>query len=719
MLALGVGLRVEVGLARVLVGHIQLAAGGQVAVFLDRAGVVARLARGDDGGIVGAGDGDRDGFGGGAAVAVVNRDGDGVGDRLAVLEGLDLVAAIVQRVGPLAGAIHRERAVLALAAVVDGPGVRVVGVDVVLGQLAGHGVAGVVLADFADGGAADGRGVVGAGDGDRDDLGGLAAVAVVDGNRDGIGHLLAFGQGLHLVAAVVQHVGPLAVLVDREGAVLTLAAVVGGPGVRVAGVDVGLGQLARHFLRAVFLDGAGGFAADGRGVVGAVDGDGDRASGAIGGGDGEGLGQLLAHGQRLYARVGLVQVVDPVAVGVDREGAVHARAVGHGHEEGLTVVGVDHVELAVGGGFLVLDHGAGIVARLGGGDLGRVIDADHGHFHGGGGGGAARVGDDVGDRGGSRLAFGQMLEAVAGNEGVAAVRQHGEGAAVGTGDADAARAHRAAADRDQGQRIAVGIAVVDQQVAAHDAFFVGAGGVIDGQGRVIVVARGATVAARAAGSAVDRVGAPARVGIGQVQRAGGFQDAGQAHEAAAAVVTAAARQRRGGRIQHFERILAGLQGRQQAVGIGALGRRHRGFGRIGQRAGHVAGDGHLAAFADHDRHAILHLQRHAGARGRDDVAAGGHVAALMQFGQRAIAVAYPGATGDFSDDGGGGVGHVGSVSGSYPRWPDTRGSRGAAVLSSRTGSGKDFAAGVGRRRNAVHPQRQLQPVGHFEFVEDG
>jgi hypothetical protein len=40
---------------------------------------------------------------------------------------------------------------------------------------------------------------------------------------------------------------------------------------------------------------------------------------------------------------------------------------------------------------------------------------------------------------------------------------------------------------------------------------------------------------------------------------------------------------------------------------------------------------------------------------------------LMQFRQRSVAIANPSATGDFVDDCGRRVGHVGSVSGSYPR----------------------------------------------------
>ena len=672
VLALGIGLGLEDGFARVLVRHVQLAAGGGDLVFLDRALVVIVLAGGDDGGVVGAGDINRDDLGGGAAMAVVDGHGDGVGDLLAFLQGLDFVAAIVQRVGPLARAVDGEAAIRPLAVVADGPAVGVVGVDVMLGQLTRDRGVGAIFLDAAGGRARDGRGIVGAGDRDGDDLRGFAAMAVVDGHGDGVGHLLALCQGLDLLAVVVQRVDPLAVLVEGEAAVLALAVVVERPGVGVGGVDVVLGQLTRHFLGAIFRDVTGGLAGDGRNIVGAVDGDRDRAGGAVGGGDREGLLQRLARGQRLYARVGLVQAVDPVAVGVDRERAIDARTVGHCYEEGLAVVGVDYVELAIGGGDFVFLDRAGVVARLGGGDQGRVIDADHGDFHGGGRGRAARIGDHVGNRGGSGLPLGQVLEAGARDEHVAAVRLHDEGAAVGTGDRDAAGGHGAAIDRDDAQRIAIGIAVVGQQVAAHGGLFIDAGGIVDGDGCVIGVA-GVASAAAAAGRAVQRVNAAARVGVGQVQRAGRFQDAGQAHEAAAAVVAAAARQGGGRGVQDFKRILPSLQGGQQAVGVGARGRSDRRFGRVGQGAGQVAADSNFAAFPDHDRHAVLDLQGHRRARGGNDVAAGGHVAALPQFGQGPVAIAYPCATGEFSDDCGRRVGHVGSVSGSYPRWPDTRG----------------------------------------------
>ncbi|KAG0767451.1 hypothetical protein G6F22_017652 [Rhizopus arrhizus] len=139
------------------------------------------------------------------------------------------VTVMVSRIGPLARGVHNEGAVDALAGVVERPGVGVGRVDVGFGQLAADNLR-TVLGHAAGDGAADGRGVIGAGDGDRDDLLGRAALAVADGHGDGIGHLLAIGQGLHLGVGVVQGVGPLACIVDHQLAIRTLAVVVDRPG---------------------------------------------------------------------------------------------------------------------------------------------------------------------------------------------------------------------------------------------------------------------------------------------------------------------------------------------------------------------------------------------------------------------------------------------------------------------------------------------------------
>ncbi|CUI78231.1 Uncharacterised protein [Achromobacter kerstersii] len=774
----GAGLNLEHGLAGVWVGDVQLAADGQSHIFGDGALVCARDARGDNGAVIRAVDRDRDLLRRDAAVAVVDRDGEGLSDRFAALQALDGGVAVVQVVGPLAGVVDREAAKVALAAVVDRPGVCVVCVDVGLGQLAGD-VGGAAVSDGTGGLAADDRRVVGAVDGDRDGLRGHAAVAVVDGDGERLGQRFADAQCLHLGISIVQVVGPLAGVVDREVAVVAVAAVVDRPRVRVVRVYVGLAQLAAHRQRAVFFDGTRGFSADDGHVIGAVDGDrdglrghaavavvdrdgegfgqrlacaqrlhgrvgvgqvvgpgavggngqravlagaivvdgprvrvgrvdvshiklagggeggffgdgagglaaerghvvraldgdGDRAGGAVCRGDGEGLGQRFADGQRLHAGVVVVQVVDPRAAGVDRECAVLASLAGLHDEAGFAVVHVGDVELAVcseGGVFLDC---TGVIARVGGGDLGRVVHADDRDFDRGGRRCAAGIGDGVGNRGGGGLAGRQVLKARARRERVAAVRQDGERAAIGAGDGNAAGGHGAAADGDDRQGIAIRVGVVGEQVAALDGILVAAADVVQGGRRGVGCGRRGRIVGVVAGGARRRgagqgVVAAAGVGIGQVQRSRGFQDAGQAHEAAAAGIAAAGHDGGGG-VQFVEGVAPGLQRSQQAVGIGAGGRRDGRFARIGQRAGEVLVDGDLAAFTDHDRHAVFNLKGNRGARGRDDVTAGRDFAALMQFSQRAVAIAYPRAAGNFIDNCGGGKGgHVGSVSGSYPK----------------------------------------------------
>src|SRR5205807_2629341 len=97
-------------------------------------------------------------------------------------------------------------------------GVGVEGVDIAVGDGAGLGVGGGVLADgvvgdLGDGaglrGAGDDRGVVGAGDGEGDGLQGGAAVAVVDGD------VVLLGQDLTGLQEVERAVGNLEGPADR------------------------------------------------------------------------------------------------------------------------------------------------------------------------------------------------------------------------------------------------------------------------------------------------------------------------------------------------------------------------------------------------------------------------------------------------------------------------------------------------------------------------
>ncbi|CAB3958138.1 hypothetical protein LMG6001_05057 [Achromobacter insolitus] len=439
---------------------------------------------------------------------------------------------------------------------------------------------------------------------------------------------------------------------------------------------------------------------------------GGRGAGRVGCGDRDGVDAVVAA-----LRGGMIDGAgDDTGVRIDGQAGRQAR-----RGKGELVAGIRIREM---GGDVVAHAGLGVHARRvgNGGRNGTVVGAGDGHDHSGRGRGAAGIRNGVRDGAGGRFAHGQMAVLVARREDIAAVGEHREGAAIAAVDRDAGRRHRTAADRDDRQRIAIGIRVVREQVAAHQAVLVAAGGVIQRIGRVVDGCRRDRIVFFAGGAGTRQAGqhifAAAGVRVGEIQRSGGFQNAGQAHEAAAAGI-AAARHDGGSGIQFIERVAAVTQRGQEAVGVGAGGRGHRGFGGVGQGPRHFAIDRDFAAFADDDRHAVLNLKRNRGARRSDDVAACGDLATLMQFGQRAVAIAYPRATGDFVDDCGRSVGHVGSVSGSYPRWPDTRLRRRRGILSSRTVSGSNFDFGVGGSGNAVDEQGELQAVGYTQLFEDG
>ena len=146
VLARCIGLRHEHGLARIRVGHIKLAAGGQHRVFLHPALVGARCRGRDDRAVVRTFDDDGDGLRRAAALAVADSDSDGVGELLACLESLHLCIARAGYIGPLARLVHGETAVLTLAAIGHAPGLRVADIDIRGNQLSAHG-RGLVLQD--------------------------------------------------------------------------------------------------------------------------------------------------------------------------------------------------------------------------------------------------------------------------------------------------------------------------------------------------------------------------------------------------------------------------------------------------------------------------------------------------------------------------------------------------------------------------------------------
>ncbi len=79
----------------------------------------------------------------------------------------------------------------------------------------------------------------------------------------------------------------------------------------LTGIGIGDGELATGVKRCLLGDRPGGGAADLGLVVGAVDGDGQLVGGAIDGGDGEAVGELVTMGQALHRRLLVVEAVAP------------------------------------------------------------------------------------------------------------------------------------------------------------------------------------------------------------------------------------------------------------------------------------------------------------------------------------------------------------------------------------------------------------------------
>ena len=392
-------------------------------------------------GVVGAEDVDGDRRGG--AVGAGDREGVGVGGA-----GGKLVVRRAGGVGPGAGGVDGEGAVAA-----DGGGLRHEGggaVDVADGEHAGGGdVTAVSVSVRLRTSAESNRGVVGAEDVDGD----RGEGAVGAGDREGVG---VGGAGDELVVCRAGGVGPGAGGVDGEGAVAA-----DGGGLRHEGggaVDVADGERAGGGMSAaasVSLRSRTS-AESNRGVVGAEDVDGDRAEGAVGAGDREGVGVGGAGGELVVRRAG---GVGPGAGGVDGEGAVAADGGGLRHE-GDGAVDVADGERA-GGGNVGRRVGLGQVADVGGEHRG-VVDRGDGDVHGRGRCAACTVIDGVG-------------EAVAG--GLGAVVGIGEGAVVVVDDG-AIGALAEAGDVRRRER-AVDVAVVGQHVDRdHRTAFRHRGGIV-------------------------------------------------------------------------------------------------------------------------------------------------------------------------------------------------------------------------------------------------
>ncbi|KAG1397328.1 hypothetical protein G6F59_013655 [Rhizopus arrhizus] len=250
MLASGIRLSHKHGFASVGVGDIQLAAGGQRQVFRDGALVIARLSRVDDGAVIGAVDGDGHVLRDHATIAVIDGHGKRLGERFTGLETLDVLVGVVQVVGPVARIIDRERAIRTLAAVVDGPGVRVGRVNVGDVDLAGSDQ-GAIFRDCAVSLAGQDGDIVGAHDRDHD----LTGRAISRRNGEGLGQGLASAQALDSRVVIGQVIRPLAISIDGERAMLASGIRLGDKH-GLTGIGVGHVELAAGSQRQVFRDGA-------------------------------------------------------------------------------------------------------------------------------------------------------------------------------------------------------------------------------------------------------------------------------------------------------------------------------------------------------------------------------------------------------------------------------------------------------------------------------
>ncbi|KAG1483428.1 hypothetical protein G6F54_013543 [Rhizopus delemar] len=146
---------------------------------------------------------------------------------------------------------------------------------------------------------------------------------------------LPSSTALDVLVGVVQVVGPVAGVIDRERAIRTLAAVINGHGVGVGGVDVGDVDLARGDQRAIFRDSTVSLAGQDRDVVGAHDRDHDLTGGAVSGGDRKRFRQGLASAQALNGRVVVGEVIRPLAIGIDGERAMLASGIRLSHKHGF------------------------------------------------------------------------------------------------------------------------------------------------------------------------------------------------------------------------------------------------------------------------------------------------------------------------------------------------------------------------------------------------
>ena len=370
-------------------------------------------------------------------------------------------------------------------------------------------------------------------------------MTVIDGHGDGIGDLLAFSQGLDLGIVVVQHIGPLAVLVNREAAVLALTFVADAPAVGIGDVDIGHVELAGDHRHAVFGQSPIGLAGEDGFVVGANDGDsqcrGRTGAVFINQGIRKSFDQGLTHTQCLHSIQAAIKLIAVAAIGVEGNLAVQPLICADQNNSMLCedpfaqfVVG-EHIALQ--GGYRIFEDHTRISTCLG-----NACD---------------------------RLRRRNLIRVV---------RQS---------------AHPTKKWKDSSRWY--------------------------------------------------------RTSILQRQRRHRLNDAGKAHKSAATLAAARQCGRRG--IQLIERILAGIDGRNDLVNLRIRGARHSRLFH-GGRLNQVRSEMHILVLAHHQRWLTIRLQLHGAAGSRHYLGVSGNTHAFTEHRQIAIRTTHPSLASEFGNENG-------------------------------------------------------------------
>ena len=229
-------------------------------------------------------------------------------------------------------------------------------------------------------------------------------MSVADRIGDGVGEGFAHAEGLYGGQAVVQDIGVGTIGVEGKGPVGSGRAALGDERNGVVSIRVlRRRQSSRCGDLRIFGDG-GGSGCNGRRVVGAVNGDGERVGSrcavVVRDGVGEGVGKRFPDAEPLDRGRGVVQYIGIGAVGPQGQGTVVPQRAVLGYEgDGIPPVGIAGRWQGSGGCELyVLSDGG---CRCG--DGGCVVGAVDGNSQGVGGGSPVVVAHRVGER------FGQAV----------------------------------------------------------------------------------------------------------------------------------------------------------------------------------------------------------------------------------------------------------------------------------------------------------------------